>query len=78
MHWKITERPTSQEDIKRNSFVVLLIRMYCLIIIGKVRFCYENSDLIEGNYSILPFFKSKDEDNTLLKLSIIEQSIQYL
>ena len=61
MRWKVSERPTNQEDIKRNSFVVLMIRMYCLIIIGKVRLCYENSDLFEGNYSILPFFKSKDE-----------------
>ncbi len=42
-HWKITEKPINSEDFKRNVFVLLLIRFYCLMIIGKVKFCYENS-----------------------------------
>jgi hypothetical protein len=58
-HWKMVEKPTHSEDIKRNLYVVLLIRFYCLIIIGKTKLCFENSDIFEGNYSIVPFLTSK-------------------
>ncbi len=69
-HWKIVEKPSNPEDVKRNVYVILLIRLYSLIIIGKVRLCYENSDLFEGNYSIVPFLSSK-EDLTILKIPLI-------
>lgn len=69
-HWKVTEKSTHPEDIKRNSYVVLLIRFYCLVIIGKVKLCFENSDIFEGNYSIVPFLCSK-EDHTILRIPLI-------
>jgi len=57
--------------------VVLLIRFYCLIIIGKTKLCYENSDIFEGNYSIVPFLTSKD-DHTILKIPLIESMLDFL
>ena len=77
MNWKISEKPSSPEDIKRNSYVVLLIRMYCLVIIAKVKLCFENSDFIEGNYSIVPFLMNS-HTKTILKIPFIESMISYL
>lgn len=76
-HWKMTQHPTSSEDFKRNVYLVLLIRFYCLVIIGKVKLCYENCDLIQGNFSIVPYLTSKDE-STILKFSFLESMLDFL
>lgn len=49
---------------------MLLIRMYCLVIIAKVKLCYEYSDLIEGNFSIVPFLLNQDK-RTILKIPFL-------
>ena len=77
MNWKITEKPVHETDFKRNTFVMLLIRMYCLVIIAKVKLCYENSDLIEGNYSIVPFLMNQNK-KTILKIPFIESMLEFL
>ena len=51
--------------------------MYCLVIISKIKVCYENSDLIEGNYSIVPFLIAP-ETKTILKISFIESMLDFL
>jgi hypothetical protein len=66
-----------EEDFKRNPFVCLLIRSYSLVLIHKIKFCYENSHLIEANYSIAPYL-SKIKENTILKLSFITSMLDYL
>ena len=76
-NWKISQRSTDPEDIKRNSYVCLLIRYYSLILLAKWKICYENSELIEGNFSILPFLQSKKQVS-LLKLPLITSLIQFL
>jgi len=43
----------------------------------KIKFCYENSQLIEANYSIAPYL-SKIKENTILKLSFITAMLDYL
>lgn len=66
-----------EEDFKRNPFVCLLIRSYALILMQKIKFCYENSHLIQANYSIAPYL-SKIKENTILKISFITAMIDYL
>jgi hypothetical protein len=44
---------------------------------AKWKISYENSDLIEGNYSILPFLKS-NKQIPLLKLQFIQKLIEFL
>ena len=76
-NWKMSQRATDPEDIKRNSYVCLVIRYYSLILVAKWKLCYENSDLIEGNFSILPFLQSKKQI-PLLKLPLISDLICFL
>lgn len=71
------QRATDPDDVKRNSYVCLVIRYYSLILAAKWKLCYENSDIIEGNFSILPFFQSKKEV-ALLKLPFICDLIRFL
>jgi hypothetical protein len=59
-NWKMTQRAIDSDDVKRNSYVCLVIRYYTLVLVAKWKLCYENSDIIEGNFSILPFFQSKN------------------
>lgn len=47
------------------------------MIVGKIKLCYENSELIEGNYSIVPFLLSKEE-STILKFPFIEGLLDFL
>jgi hypothetical protein len=39
-NWKTFEKSVHPEDIKRNSYVTLLIRLYSLILIGKTKLCF--------------------------------------
>lgn len=67
-------KTVDEEDFKRNAFVCLIIRSYALILIQKIKFCYENSHLIEANYSIAPYL-SNIKENTILKLDFITSMI---
>lgn len=76
-YWKTSQKTTDEDDIKRNSFVCLMIRSYCLILVGKIKLCYENSHLIEANYSIVPYL-THIKENTILKLNFINSMIEFL
>jgi hypothetical protein len=75
--WKLSMKTSDEEDFKRNAFVCLLIRSYALILIEKIKFCYENSHLIEANYSIVPYL-SNIKENTILKLGFIQSMMEFL
>ncbi len=66
-----------EEDFKRNAFICLIIRSYALIIAQKIKLCYENSHLIEANYSIAPYLSNLKE-NTILKLGFITSMLDFL
>ena len=55
----------------------MVIRMYALCLICKIKLSYENTELMENNYSITPYL-SNPKDKTLLKLPLIEGMIGYL
>ena len=74
--WKLG-KSYDEEDFKRNTFACLLVRSYALILIHKIKFCYENSHLIEANYSIVPYLEHIKE-NTILKLGFINSMMNYL
>lgn len=76
-YWKVTQKTVDEEDIKRNAFVNLMIKCYSLILIGKLKLCFENSHLIEANYSIVPYLKNI-KHTTILKLTFISSIIGFL
>lgn len=74
--WK-QGKTADEEDFKRNPFVCLLIRSYALILVQKIKLGYENSHLIEANYSIAPYL-SNIKENTILKLGLITSMLDFL
>lgn len=58
-------------DKKRHPYICSLILMYLIIIMDKVRLCFTYAFFIEGNYSLLPFFKT-GIDAKILSLPFID------
>jgi hypothetical protein len=75
--WKSLSKTDRGIDRKRHPFVCLLIEMYSIILIWKLRLGFSYAFFIEGNYSLLPFFRTSIEGK-ILSMSFIEELMTFL
>jgi hypothetical protein len=75
--WKSLSKTDRGIDRKRHPFVCLLIEMYSIILICKLRLGFTYAFFIEGNYSLLPFFRTSIEGK-ILSMAFIEELMAFL
>jgi len=76
-HWKRINVNDHSEDLRRDSFVSLLIQNYSLVLISKVKLCDTYACFIEGNFCPMPYFLSSAEQK-ILSPRFIEDLIDFL
>jgi hypothetical protein len=74
--WKALAK-TDKGDKKRTPFICLLIEMYAILLMDKTRIGFAYSNFIEGNFSLVPFFK-KGASGRILSLNFIDELMSYL
>ena len=75
--WRGLSRTDRAFDQKRHPFVCLVIELYSVLLLCKVRLGCTYAFFIEGNFSLLPFFRTGIEGR-ILSLSFVEELISYL
>lgn len=76
-NWKSLNKSDKLIDKKRHPYVCGLILIYLVIIMDKLRLCFAYAFFIEGNYSLMPFFKL-GIDAKILSLSFIDELMTFL
>lgn len=75
--WKGLSKTDRAFDRKRHPFVCMVIELYALLLLWKVRIGFTYAFFIEGNYSLLPFFRSGVEAR-ILSISFVEELMSFL
>lgn len=75
--WRELSRTDRAFDTKRHPFVCLVIELYSVMLLWKVKLGFTYAFFIEGNYSLLPFFRTGIEGR-ILSLSFVEELLSFL
>lgn len=75
--WQNIDPSDDTKDKKRSLFTTKLVNMYAQRLKEKMNLCVSYSSLVEGNFSLKPFFDNMNKNFKPLSPKLIEDLLKY-